>query len=188
VNGSFVPVGVRTVVEVTTGPPVVVVVEPCRCSVVLVVDPTTVDPATCEELVVLPSGIEVEVVDVEVVVSCGWVTGVVVLVVVDDVVVVALVVVVSCGSVVGVVVLVVVVEHPQCVVVVGGNVVDVVVHSQFDVVLVVGAVVEVVQWHVVLVVGAEVDEVGWTVRPQNCTLEMSGLLPWPTSGRPAFEK
>ena len=33
-----------------------------------------------------------------------------------------------------------------------------------------------------------VDEGGTAVGPQNCTFETSGVLPWPTFGRPAFEK
>ena len=135
VNGSFVPVGVKTVVEVTTG--AVVVVAPWPCSVVLVVDLTTVVPAT---FVVSVTGTVVLVVVVlSVTAGVGGVTSVVVVVdvlVVDVLVVVdSLVVVVSCGSVTGVVVVEVhshvvlvltdVVEHPQCVVLVGGNEVEV---------------------------------------------------------------
>jgi len=161
-------------VEVTTGP--LVVVEPCPCSVVLVGETTTVVPAT---FVVSVTGIVVLVV---VVVSwpgtvvAGTVDGGVVVVDVD-VVVASLVVVVTCGSVIGVVV----VDVHSHVVLEGGVVVLVV---QRQLVLVVGGdVVLVVQRQLVLVL-----ELGGVNDPQNCTLEMSGVLPSPTLGRPAFEK
>jgi hypothetical protein len=184
VNGSLVPVGVKTVVEVTTDGFVVDVV-PWPCSVVLVVERTTVDPATCVELVVEPG----TVVLVEVVVS--WpgvvVSGVVVVVDVDVVVrasvvvvVGAAVVVVSWGNVVvscGNVVVVgrsVVVVQPHFVVLVGGDVV-VVEQRQLVDVLLDDVLLE--------------DEllVGGVSEPQNCTLEMSGMLSLPTWGSPALE-
>ncbi len=196
VRGSGVPSTgrpVTTVVEVTTG-------ASCATWVVVVtagievVDVDGVGPlvVVAPGSVVVVTGtvvvVDVAVVDVVDVVLVDVVGGTVVVVV--DVVEVVLVDVVA-GTVVVVVevVLVDVVGATVVVVVdvVGATVVVVVDVVGGTVVVVVVVVVGVVFGAVVVVSGTVVVVVGGWLSPQNCTLEMSGMFPLPTSGSASFE-
>jgi hypothetical protein len=188
VNGNVVPPSpVNTDVELTVGPNDVLV--PWPCTVVpawtrVVVVTRNVDPDTSLEVVVEPDTVDVvSSCGSVVVVSCGWV-------VVEQWQLVGgtCSVVVEHWHVVEDVCVVVVWHSPHVLVVVGAAVV--VVWHWPHVVVVDADVVDVEVDDDVLedeVVDADVVVVTGMLEPQNCTLEMSGVLPWPTGGSPLFE-
>jgi hypothetical protein len=203
VNGSVPVLGVMTVVDVTTG---TVVPDPTTGSVVVVVTNKVVAETRSVVVVsgcvvvvgpfamgaVVTGGAVVDVVDDGVVVLDGVVGGTVVLVVVV-VVLGGVVVVVLLGG--GVVLVVLFGGGVVLVVLRGGRVLKVVVLLEcrrLIVVLVVEVVVLDVDEDAVLDVDEDavddVDDGGCALGPQNCTFETSGVFPWPTFGRPPFEK